>query len=179
MLGDTQVCAIGFGDEAALNADRLTLLAERQGGIHIQNPSFDPADEGTFRDIKAAFAKCLGVTNTLIEALDPEGTMRSVEFASDPVTTSLCEEDQATFVAGWKESDNNTRLHVTTPSGALVTLSSSSTTRASRWRGATRGCRSAFPYPSTASTAANGALRLFKTIDRGRSRSLGTRGAPR
>lgn len=120
-LGDTQVCAVGFGATDSVSGDRLTLLAERQGGIYRHSPATDPAD-GTYADLKVAFAKCLGMATAAAIALDPEGTLEAGRFASEPATTSVCVESRLSLSAGWKKSvaPGNIRLMLNAPSGALV-----------------------------------------------------------
>jgi MYXO-CTERM domain-containing protein len=124
MLGNTQLCAVGFGESAQLNGQKLTLLAERQGGIYYHQPAVDPAAPNSFRDLKVMFAKCFGLVSTDAEALDPGGFMGAVKMSSDPVTFDLCTETQAAVLSGWDIglAPGDMRLLVTAPSGNLVRI---------------------------------------------------------
>ena len=128
MLGATQLCAIGFGEGAQLSGSKLTLLAERQGGIYYHQPAVDPMPmppgmvEHSFKDLKVTFAKCFGLVSPDAEALDPSGTMDDNTLSSAPVTVDLCSETQAGVIAGWDQNRNvgDMRLLVTSPRGDVV-----------------------------------------------------------
>jgi hypothetical protein len=103
-LGDAQVCAIGFGENAQVSGDKLTLLAERQGGIYYHTPSTDPGttpQTGSFRDLKVVFAKCLGLVSPEAEQLDPQGIMAPGQLAGDGVPFNICDETGITAITGW------------------------------------------------------------------------------
>jgi hypothetical protein len=123
-LGDTQVCAVGFGETAQISGDKLTLLAEREGGIYYHQPSQNPPGptQGTFRDLKVIFAKCFGLISQDAELLDPTGTLPPNQLAADPVTFNLCSETSNTVIAGWDKpvDPGGLRLEVTSPTGELV-----------------------------------------------------------
>lgn len=63
----TQLVAVGFGNAGSINGDLLTLLAERQGGIYMFNP--------TGGDLKSFFAKAFGQLSSELLLADPEGTL--------------------------------------------------------------------------------------------------------
>jgi hypothetical protein len=119
-LFDAQVCAVGFGDAGSLNGDLLTVFAERQGGIYMQNPAADP--DGKWIDLKDFFAKCFGQLTDEFLGLDPRGTLPSDRGATEIVEYTSCGDQQVTFVSGWKEAvaKGELRLLVNAPSGDLV-----------------------------------------------------------
>ncbi|HSE64095.1 MAG TPA: vWA domain-containing protein [Thermoanaerobaculia bacterium] len=119
-LFDAQVCAVGFGDAGSLNGDLLTIFAERQGGIYMQNPAADP--DGEWIDLKDFFAKCFGQLSDEFLGLDPQGTLPADQGATEIVEYSSCGDQQVTFVSGWKDpiGKGELRLLVNAPSGDLV-----------------------------------------------------------
>jgi hypothetical protein len=119
-LYDTQVCAVGFGDAGSLNGDLLTLFAERQGGIYMQNPSLDP--DGEWIDLKDFFAKCFGQLTDEFLGLDPKGLLAAGEPSSEVIEYSSCGDGKLTFVGGWKTpvEVGDLRLLVHAPNGDLV-----------------------------------------------------------
>jgi hypothetical protein len=112
----TQLVAVGFGGAASLDGPKLTLLAERQGGIYVQNPG------GTGDDLKHFFTKAFGQLTDEFTRVDPTGTLAAAEAATDPVEYSSCGDAKLTFASGWQEAvtPGALRLLVTAPGGALV-----------------------------------------------------------
>ena len=80
----TQLVAVGFGTAASLDGAKLTLLAERQGGIYMQNPGA-PGD-----DLKHFFTKGFGELTDEFTRVDPTGTLAAGDAATDPVDYSSC-----------------------------------------------------------------------------------------
>ncbi len=119
-LYDTQVCAVGFGDAGSLNGDLLTLFAERQGGIYMQNPAIDP--DGEWIDLKDFFAKCFGQLTDEFLGLDPKGVLPAGQPASEAIEYTSCGDGKLTFVGGWKTAVDigDLRLLVHAPNGDLV-----------------------------------------------------------
>ncbi len=113
----TQLVAIGFGNSSSLNGDLLTLAAERQGGIYMQNPN------GPNDDLKNFFAKAFGKLTDEFLLVDPEGALLASEAASDPVEYNSCFDSKLTFAAGWQIPTNpgQLRLLVNGPNGDLIT----------------------------------------------------------
>lgn len=112
----TQFVGVGFGSTGSLNGDLLTLLAERQGGIYLQNPD-SPTD-----DLKEFFVKAFGMVSDEIVLIDPRGVLGATQAASDPVEYSSCGDGKLTFTTGWRQgvAPGELRLLVTTPAGDLV-----------------------------------------------------------
>ncbi len=119
-LFDAQVCAVGFGDAGTLNGDLLTVFAERQGGIYMQNPAADP--DGKWIDLKDFFAKCFGQLSDEFLGLDPKGTLAADQGATEIVEYTSCGDQRVTFVSGWKEpvAKGDLRLLVSSPAGDMV-----------------------------------------------------------
>jgi hypothetical protein len=112
----TQIVAVGFGNAASLDGGKLTLLAERQSGIYVQNPG-----SGT-HDLKQFFTKAFGEVTDEFTHIDPTGTIAATDAASDPVEYSSCGDSKLTFASGWLEpvAAGSLRLQVHAPNGALV-----------------------------------------------------------
>ncbi len=112
----TQLVAVGFGNAAALDGQKLTLLAERQGGIYLQNPG------GTGDDLKHFFTKAFGQLTDEFTRVDPVGTLAAAEPATEPVEYQSCGDSKLTFASGWQQPalPGELRLLVKDPNGSLV-----------------------------------------------------------
>lgn len=112
----TQLVAVGFGNSGSLNGDLLTLIAERQGGVYMQNPN-GPAD-----DLKDFFAKAFGDLSSEFLMLDPQGLLAATDAASEPVQHTTCGDAVLTFASGWQTpvDRGELRLLVNTPAGHLL-----------------------------------------------------------
>lgn len=115
-LAFTQLVSVGFGSSTDLNAPLLTLLAERQGGIFIQNPN-TPGN-----DLKNVFAKAFGQLTSEFLLMDPKGTLPANEAATDPVEYTGCADSMLTFTSGWNVgvTPGDLTLVVDNPAGDLV-----------------------------------------------------------
>lgn len=115
----TQFVAVGFGESGSLNGELLTLLAERQGGIYMQNPNATPGD-----DLKYFFSIAFGHLSDEFSLLDPRGILPANRTITPPVTYNSCQDGKITFSSGWNTSvkKGGLRLIVTAPSGNLVNL---------------------------------------------------------
>ncbi|HXO19317.1 MAG TPA: vWA domain-containing protein [Thermoanaerobaculia bacterium] len=115
-LAFTQVVTVGFGNAASLDGALLTLLAERQGGIYLQNPG------GSGDDLKHFFAKAFGKLTDEFVRVDPTGVLAAADGASPPVDYNSCGDQKLTFASGWQQAlpPGALRLQVRTPKGDLV-----------------------------------------------------------
>jgi von Willebrand factor type A domain len=115
-LAFTQLVAVGFGTAASLDGAKLTVLAERQGGIYVQNPG------GANDDLKHFFTKGFGQLTDEFTRVDPTGLLAEGDAATDPVEYSSCGDSKLTFASGWLEAvtPGALRLQVTSPTGALI-----------------------------------------------------------
>jgi hypothetical protein len=113
----TQLVAVGFGGASSLNGDLLTLVAERQGGIYLQNPA-----TAVDNDLKDFFVKAFANLSSEFLMLDPKGTLAADAAASTPVDFNGCSDSTLTFTSGWDRAiaPGALKLLVTTPSGDLV-----------------------------------------------------------
>lgn len=116
-LGYTQVCAVGYGEEAALDGDLLTALAEGQGGIYVNGATGD--------DLKEFFAKCYGELTPEFVGLDPKGVLAPEALVSEKISYTSCQDSVISFVLGWRQDlpEGDVTLAVTAPSGRSVDLS--------------------------------------------------------
>src|SRR5688500_14756917 len=113
-LDVSQVCAVGLGNAAAINGPLLTIFAERQGGIYLNNT------DATGNDLKDFFAKCFAQLTDEFIGLDPSGTIETTEAAGPIVPYESCDDDRITFSAGWNRSElpgDRLVLLVTSPEG--------------------------------------------------------------
>jgi hypothetical protein len=116
-LGYTQMCAVGYGEETALDGDLLNALAEQQGGIYISG--------ATGNDLKEFYAKCYGELTPEFLSLDPKGVLAPDQLASKKISHNTCQDSAATFVLGWQQklAEGDISLEIRTPSGQAVDLS--------------------------------------------------------
>lgn len=113
-LDVTQVCAVGLGNAASINGELLTIFAERQGGIYMNNT------DATGNDLKDFFAKCFAQLTDEFIGLDPAGTIATSERAGPIVPYESCDDERVTFTAGWNRNDvpgDHLTLLVTSPAG--------------------------------------------------------------
>ena len=112
----TQLVVVGFGNAASLNGDTLTLLAERQGGVYMQN-SNAPGD-----DLKDFFAKAFGRLTDEFLLVDPRGQLAATDAATPVVEYTACGDEKLTFASGWQQdaAPGELRLLVRSPDGDLV-----------------------------------------------------------
>ncbi|HMF91364.1 MAG TPA: vWA domain-containing protein [Candidatus Angelobacter sp.] len=115
-LAFTQLVSVGFGSGADLNGPLLTLLAERQGGIYMQNPN-TPGN-----DLKDFFAKAFAELSSEFLLVDPKGTLPASQPATKPFKYSGCGDSMLTFTSGWNVpvTPGDLTLIVDSPNGDLV-----------------------------------------------------------
>jgi hypothetical protein len=118
-LAFTQVVTVGFGSGADLNGPLLTQVAERQGGIYMQNPNANGFD------LKNYFTKAFGELTSEFVLIDPKGTLPAAQPATEPFTYGGCTDSVLTFSSGWNQSvtPGDLTLVVETPNGDLVSTS--------------------------------------------------------
>ncbi len=113
-LDVTQACAVGLGNAASINGELLTIFAERQGGIYLNNT------DASGNDLKDFFAKCFAQLTDEFIGLDPSGTFAATEAAGPVVPYESCDDGRITFSAGWNQSalpGDRLNLLVTSPKG--------------------------------------------------------------
>lgn len=115
-LAFTQLVSIGFGSGADLNGPLLTQVAERQGGIYMQNPN------GTGYDLKDFFGKAFGSLTSEFVATDPKGLLPASQAATEPFEYNGCGDSMVTFDSGWNLSvtPGDLSMVVDAPNGDLV-----------------------------------------------------------
>jgi hypothetical protein len=113
-LDVTQLCAVGLGNAASINGELLTILAERQGGIYLNNT------DSSGDDLKDFFTKCFAELTDEFIGLDPAGTLGAGEPAGPIVPYESCDDWRITFTSGWTRSTlpgDRLQLLVTSPNG--------------------------------------------------------------
>jgi len=115
-LAFTQLVSVGFGSGADLNGPLLTQLAERQGGIYMQNPN------GVGYDLKDFFGKAFGALTSEFVATDPKGLLPASQAATEPFEYNGCGDSMLTFDSGWNLPVNPGELSLVVdgPNGDLV-----------------------------------------------------------
>jgi len=109
-----QLCAVGLGNAASVNGDLLTILAERQGGIYMNNT------DSTGNDLKDFFAKCFAQLTDEFIGLDPAGVIAATDPSGPIVPYESCDDGRVTFTSGWTSSHlagDHLNLLVTSPDG--------------------------------------------------------------
>ncbi|MCP4308498.1 MAG: trypsin-like serine protease [bacterium] len=114
-LGDTNICAVGFGSEASLDGPLLTRLARDHGGLYTR------ADSGL--KLKKFFALCFGNIFENGISVDPEYHLDEEKLASEAIPIQVCGEDSLTVVVGWEFARSFFELELESPDGAVVTAS--------------------------------------------------------
>ena len=94
-LDTAQLCAVGLGNAASINGDLLTILAERQGGIYMNDT------DSTGTDLKDFFVKCYAQLTDEFVGLDPNGLLGASEAATPIIPYDSCDESRLIFTGGW------------------------------------------------------------------------------
>lgn len=115
-LAFTQLVSVGFGSGSELNGPLLTQVAERQGGIYMQNPNT------VGYDLKDFYGKAFGTLTSEFLATDPKGLLPANQAASEPFEYNGCGDSMVTFDSGWNMSvtPGDLSLVVDSPNGDLV-----------------------------------------------------------
>ena len=114
-LGDTQVCAVGYGGEAAIDGLMLRNLTERQGGIYVNGVGE--------LDLKQFFLRCFSSIFNFQEVIDPIEVLPASTNVSSPIVVSDLLSDSLTFVLAWEEGDPSLDISIQTPSGTSLDIS--------------------------------------------------------
>ncbi|KFA46371.1 hypothetical protein S40293_09824 [Stachybotrys chartarum IBT 40293] len=113
-LGDTHLCAVGFGSPNNLDGDKLRDLAELQGGIWTSTQ--------VTTELKKIFVQCFSNIFDTQQALDPVDSLPVSSLVSAPTIHGSLGDDTAVFVLGWANSTAQLLLSITTPLGSIVNL---------------------------------------------------------
>jgi hypothetical protein len=114
-LGNTHICAVGFGSEASLDGPLLTRLARDHGGLYTR------ADTGL--NLKKFFALCFGNIFENGISVDPEYHINEGAVTAEPISIPVCGEESLTVVVGWEFERSYFNLELKSPGGAVVTAS--------------------------------------------------------
>ncbi|MFM9436550.1 hypothetical protein ACFDR9_003634 [Janthinobacterium sp. CG_23.3] len=114
-LAGITVHAIGFGAESSLDGALLSALAEAHGGLYTR--------AGGGLALEKFYSAAFGNIFETGILMDPEFDLPPEQDAGAPVPFRVCGEDAITAVAGWDSNAATLLLEVTTPGGAVLTLS--------------------------------------------------------
>lgn len=115
-LSGIAVHAIGLGTESNLDGALLTSLATSHGGQYFR--------AGGGLSLEKFFATAFG---NIFEAgilIDPEFDLPAGQREGTAVPFRVCGEETITAVAGWDRTDGSLIVEVTSPAGAVITVSS-------------------------------------------------------
>ena len=116
-LGDTKICALGFGTEASLDGALLTRLAQSHAG------QYHRAHDGLA--LQKFFALCFGNIFRNGASVDPFFDFPPGSNRPDrPFFFDLCGETELTVVLGWDRPHAEITASLVTPTGTILTPSS-------------------------------------------------------
>lgn len=113
-LGDTHLCAIGFGTPGTLDGPKLRDLSERQGGIYISGPGA--------LELRKFFVECFANIFDSFVGEDPIEQLPASQLVSPPTIHTALGDDKLTFILSWATPGDNLQLEITTPSGRVLDL---------------------------------------------------------
>jgi hypothetical protein len=118
-LGDTQLCIVGFGNEANLDGALLSRLARDHPATGARRGMYTRANDGLA--LKKFFALCFGNIFESGTLIDPESTLLSDATTPTELPFDVCDEDQITLVVGWDVPGAPIEAALISPAGAIVT----------------------------------------------------------
>lgn len=108
------VHAIGFGTESSLDGALLTTLATAHGGMYTR--------AGGALALEKFFSSAFGNIFETGILFDPEFDLPANQ-SGDPIEFNVCGEEGITAVAGWDRTDAWLFMELTSPGGAVITVS--------------------------------------------------------
>jgi trypsin-like peptidase/VWA domain-containing protein len=125
-LGDTQLCIVGFGNEADLDGVLLSRLAREHPATGARRGMYTRANDGLA--LKKFFALCFGNIFASGTLIDPESTLLSDATTPAELAFDVCDENQITLVVGWDVPGAPVEAALVTPAGTIVTSTATGTT---------------------------------------------------
>jgi hypothetical protein len=125
-MGDTQLCVVGFGNEADLDGALLSRLARDHPASGARRGMYTRANDGLA--LKKFFALCFGNIFESGTLVDPESTLLSDAATPAEVPFDVCDEDQITLVVGWDVPGAPVEAALVSPTGAIVTSATAGAT---------------------------------------------------
>ena len=113
-LGTTRVNVLGFGSEASLDGQKLSQLAEEQGGVYARAP-----DGLALQKLYVASFGDMFMTGTLMDPFFHFSPLASVP--NSPFIFNVSNEDEIVLVVGWDRQKALSGLEVVAPSGVTIT----------------------------------------------------------
>ena len=117
-LGDTQLCIVGFGNEADLDGALLSRLARDHPATGARRGMYTRANDGLA--LKKFFALCFGNIFESGTLIDPESTLLRDATTPAELPFDVCDEDQITLVVGWDVPGAPVEAALVSPAGAIV-----------------------------------------------------------
>lgn len=118
-LGDTQLCVVGFGNEADLDGALLSRLARDHPATGARRGMYTRANDGL--SLKKFFALCFGNIFESGTLVDPQFRLLRDATAPADLPFDVCDEDQITLVVGWDVPGAALEAALVTPAGTVVT----------------------------------------------------------
>ena len=118
-MGDTQLCIVGFGNEADLDGALLSRLARDHPAMGARRGMYTRANDGLA--LKKFFALCFGNIFESGTLIDPESTLLRDATTPAELPFDVCDEDQITLVVGWDVPGAPVEAALVTPTGTVVT----------------------------------------------------------
>jgi len=112
-LGDTELCVIGFGEEAQLNGPLLSQVAREHNGLYTR------AADGLA--LRKFFALCFGNIFQSGALADPVQNLDQAQESGRATEFEVCGEAEVTIVVGWDDRRGDLDAVITSPSGTTVT----------------------------------------------------------
>lgn len=133
-LGDTQLCIVGFGNEADLDGALLSRLARDHPATGARRGMYTRANDGLA--LKKFFALCFGNIFESGTLIDPESTLLRDATTPAELPFDVCDEDQITLVVGWDVPGAPVEAALVSPAGAIVmsTTPGASADAGTTWR---------------------------------------------
>jgi hypothetical protein len=116
-LGEIAVHAIGFGTESSLDGALLTALTAAHEGLYMR--------AGGGLALEKFFSSAFGNIFETGILFDPEFDLPA-DQSGTAIPFHVCGEEALTAVAGWDRTDASLFLELTTPLGAVITISTAS-----------------------------------------------------
>ncbi len=113
MLGNTQLCVVGFGTEDQLDGPLLTRLARDHDGLYTR------ARHGV--ELKKFFGLCFGNIFEAGTLTDPDRVLPASDNGTSPAPFDVCDEQRITAIVGWDDPSEALAIALTTPGGVAVT----------------------------------------------------------
>ncbi|CAN5262605.1 hypothetical protein BH18ACT14_BH18ACT14_14520 [soil metagenome] len=118
-LGNTQLCVVGFGNEANLDGALLSRLVRDHPVTGAHRGMYTRANDGLA--LKKFFALCFGNIFESGTLVDPQLRLLQGATTAPELPFDVCDEGQITLVVGWDTPGATLEAALVTPAGTVVT----------------------------------------------------------